>query len=150
MITTTVRGKRKPCIIFTRTATKWGWVTCSVGLKTKQKKKSQQDSLYSTLTISGIVIFFFPIYMLEKIVMQQHCCCEYSLAGTFAFKTLWSDWFLLKIAEVPNKAEMPANWSDSRDGSSKPKLPVGAGISYKASFGLTTYLYSKKKKKKEK
>lgn len=60
-------------------------------IKKKTKKTKQQDRLYSILTVFDIVIFFFWIYMLEKIVMQQHCCHEYPLAGTFAFKTMWSD-----------------------------------------------------------
>lgn len=38
----------------------------------KKKKKIQQDSLPSILIIFNIVIFFFWIYMLEKMSVQQH------------------------------------------------------------------------------
>lgn len=37
-----------------------------------KKKKIQQDGLPSILIIFNIVIFFFWIYMLEKMSMQQH------------------------------------------------------------------------------
>lgn len=121
----------KTCITFTRVAVKWDWVTCSVGLK--KKKKIQQDSLCSVLTVFDIVIFLFGIYIMEKIV-TQHCCCKYPLAGTFALKTMWSDWFLLKIAEIINKEVTCAKRDGSADVWSKTNHGVRAGTAKQSEF----------------
>lgn len=93
------------------------------------------------------MVFFFQIYLLEKIVMQQHCCCEHPSAGPLLLKQCGQIDFCWRLRKLQmSQGHMRSDLTLLMAAISQ-SLGSARGSQTKARLGASTYSHSKKRGK---